>query len=100
MQLNKNESKYIRAKERVEELKKFYGNLTSYAIVITGLAILNYYIDGWRYMWFLWAAFGWGIGLFFHAINTFRWNPFFGKDWENRKIKELMSKDENQQKWR
>jgi hypothetical protein len=100
MQLNKNESKYIRAKERVEELKKFYGNLTSYAIVITGLAILNYYIDGWRYMWFLWAAFGWGIGLFFHAINTFRWNPFFGKDWEDRKIKELMSKDENQQKWR
>ena len=29
------ESKYIRAKERVEELKKFYGNLTSYVIVLS-----------------------------------------------------------------
>ena len=28
------QSKYIRAKERVEELKKFYGNLFSYVVVI------------------------------------------------------------------
>ncbi|MDX1314067.1 MAG: 2TM domain-containing protein [Eudoraea sp.] len=88
------ESKYIRAKERVEELKKFYGNLTSYVVVITGLAILNYWVDGWSYMWFLWAAFGWGIGLIFHAIRTFNLNPFFGKDWEQRKIKEFMKEDE------
>ena len=94
------ESKYIRAKERVEELKKFYGNLTSYVIVITGLAILNYWVDGWRYMWFLWAAFGWGIGLIFHAIRTFNLNPFFGKDWEDRKIKEFMKEDEqNPKRW-
>ncbi|MBT8178078.1 MAG: 2TM domain-containing protein [Eudoraea sp.] len=89
------ENKYIRAKERVEELKKFYGNLTSYVIVISGLAVLNYWIDGWRYMWFLWAAFGWGIGLFFHAIRTFNLNPFFGKDWEERKIKEYMKEDDD-----
>ncbi|MBT8204046.1 MAG: 2TM domain-containing protein [Eudoraea sp.] len=88
------ENKYIRAKERVEQLKKFYGNLTSYVIVISGLAVLNYWIDGWRYMWFLWAAFGWGIGLFFHAIRTFNLNPFFGKDWEERKIKEYMKEDD------
>ncbi len=89
------ENKYIRAKERVEQLKKFYGNLTSYVIVISGLAVLNYWIDGWRYMWFLWAAFGWGIGLFFHAIRTFNLNPFFGKDWEERKIKEFMKEDDD-----
>ena len=89
------ENKYIRAKERVEQLKKFYGNLTSYVIVISGLAVLNYWIDGWRYMWFLWAAFGWGIGLFFHAIRTFNLNPFFGKDWEERKIKKFMKEDDD-----
>lgn len=92
------ENKYIRAKERVEELKKFYGNLTAYVIVISGLAALNYWVDGWRYMWFLWAAFGWGIGLFFHAIRTFNLNPFFGKDWEERKIKEFMNEDERSPK--
>ena len=99
MDYRKDENKYLRAKERVDELKKFYGNLTSYVLVITGLAILNYYTNGWSYMWFLWAAFGWGIGLIFHAIGTFNLNPFFGKDWEKRKIKELMDKDEKQRKW-
>lgn len=100
MEQNSKESKYIRAKERVDELKKFYKNLTSYVVVIAGLAALNYWVDGWRYMWFLWAAFGWGIGLFFHAINAFRINPFFGKDWEKRKIEELLEKDKEQEKWR
>ncbi|WP_276389968.1 2TM domain-containing protein [Eudoraea chungangensis] len=93
------ESKYIRAKERVEELKKFYGNLFSYVLVISVLAGINYWTNEWRYMWFLWAAFGWGIGVFFHAINTFNLNPFFGKNWEERKINEIMGEDENQNRW-
>ncbi|MCL6272935.1 2TM domain-containing protein [Muricauda sp. 2012CJ35-5] len=95
-----NESKYIRAKERVDQLKKFYGNLTSYCVVITVLAIINYLSNDFSYMWFLWAAFGWGIGLFFHAVKVFDLNPFFGKGWEERKIQELMGQDENQQKWK
>ena len=97
------ENRYFRAKERVDELRKFYGNLISYIIVITGLAILNYWQNGWSHAWFLWAAFGWGIGLAFHASKAFRWNPFFNKDWEDRKIKELMDKDSDgsyNQRWK
>ncbi len=100
METNSAENKYQRAKERVEELKKFYGHLTSYILVIGGLAILNYWVDGWRYMWFLWAAFGWGIGILAHASRTFNLNPFFNKEWEQRKIKEYMEKQEEQEKWR
>ena len=96
--LNK-ETKYLRAKERVDNLKKFYGNLMSYIIVIAFLAILNYWTDEWRYMWFLWVAFGWGIGIIFHAIRVFNLNPFFGKDWDERKIKEIMREDEHQNRW-
>ncbi|RPD92994.1 histidine kinase [Aureibaculum marinum] len=92
------ENKYIKAKERVEKIKKFYNNLLSYVIFIGLLAGLNYYIDHWNYPWFLWAAFGWGIGLFFHAIKAFDWNPFFGKEWEERKIKEYMSKGDSDYK--
>ncbi|UJH67759.1 2TM domain-containing protein [Allomuricauda sp. SCSIO 65647] len=98
-QLDK-ESRYIKAKERVEELKKFYANLWSYILVISALGLINYLTNEWRYMWFLWAAFGWGIGVLFHAINTFRLNPFFGKDWEERKIREFMEEDEKTRKWR
>ncbi|MGI9546287.1 MAG: 2TM domain-containing protein [Flavobacteriaceae bacterium] len=93
--LNK-ESKYIRAKERVETLKKFYSNLTSYVIVITMLAGINYWTNEWRYMWFLWAAFGWGIGLTFHAFKVFGLNPFFGRNWEERKIQEFMEEDDRE----
>lgn len=94
------ESKYLRAKERVGELKKFYGNLTAYIFVISLLAIINYLTNEWRYIWFLWAAFGWGIGLFFHAFRTFGWNPFFSRDWEDRKIREYMEEEQkNNSRW-
>jgi hypothetical protein len=100
MENTNREDKYFRAKERVEALKKFYGSLLSYVIFITLLGALNYWIDEWRYPWFLWAAFGWGIGLVFQAVKAFDFNPFFGKDWENRKIKELMEKEEDQKRWK
>lgn len=85
---------YYKAKDRVIEIKKFYTGLMSYVVFISLLAGLNYYINEFRHPWFLWAAFGWGIGLLFQAAKAFNWNPFFGKDWEDRKMKELMD-DEN-----
>ena len=88
------DDKYYEAKERVMAMKKFYSGLMSYAVFISLLAGLNYYVDQWQNPWFLWAAFGWGIGLFFQAAKAFRWNPFFGKNWEERKMKELMEDDD------
>ncbi|MDJ0646257.1 MAG: 2TM domain-containing protein [Flavobacteriaceae bacterium] len=88
------ENKYIRAKERVEELKKFYASLFWYIVVNAFLAWLNYYTNGWTYMWFLWVVFGWGIGLVFQAISAFRLSPFMNKDWEERKIREFMEEED------
>jgi len=94
------ENKYLRAKDRVESLKKFYSNLTSYIIVISILAGINYWNNQWSYMWFLWAAFGWGIGLTFHAFKVFGLNIFFGRNWEERKIQEFMEEDDkNNNRW-
>ena len=97
--MNKQEdSKYFRAQERVQEVKDFYGKLFRSILLIAFLAALNYYINEWSYMWFLWAALGIGIGLVFKAFKVFGLNPILGKNWEERKIKEIM-KDEQQQKW-
>jgi hypothetical protein len=74
--------------------------LMSYFVFIGFLAALNYWTDQWRYPWFLWAAFGWGIGLVFHAIKVFGLSPFFGKNWEERKIKEYMEEDEPRNRWK
>ena len=94
------QSKYFRAKGRVLAIKKFYMSLMSYFVFIGFLAALNYWTNQWRYPWFLWAAFGWGIGLVFHAVKVFGLNPFFGKNWEERKIKEYMQEDESENRWK
>ena len=94
MKLDDNENKYLKAKRRVAEIKKFYTSLISYIIFITALAGLNYYVNGLRHPWFLWAAFGWGIGLFFQGMKAFRWFSFFGKDWEEKKMREFMDEEE------
>ncbi|RTE53104.1 histidine kinase [Arenibacter aquaticus] len=93
------ENKYYRAKARVEAIKKFYLSLASYVVFIGFLAALNYWVNQWQYAWFLWAAFGWGIGLVFHAVKVFGVNAFFGRNWEERKIKEFMQDDEIHNKW-
>ncbi len=96
--MNTNEQiRLARAKERVEELKKFYNNLISYVVVIIGLAALNYHQNHWAYAWFLWPALGWGIGVIFHGIKAFNANPIFNKDWEERKIREFMEQEKEQQ---
>ena len=85
-----------RARARVEELKKFYNHLITYVVVITGLGILNYYQNQWNNTWFLWPAFGWGIGIIFNAIKAFNVNPIFNKDWEERKIRAFMEEEKQQ----
>ncbi|WP_291962109.1 2TM domain-containing protein [Maribacter sp.] len=83
--------RYEKAKKRVEEIKGFYGNLTSYCIVIPVLAFINYRTTS--FTWVIFPAVGWGIGLIAHGLKAYGYNPLFGKNWEEKKIKELMEKD-------
>ena len=87
------ENAYFKAKQRVKEIKEFYGNLISYAVVIPFLIFVNYYTY-WDFQWFWFPLFGWGIGLTIHGFSVFG----YGSDWEERKIQELMEKDEQQNK--
>lgn len=86
------EYKYKKAKERVECIKGFYGNLLAYCIVIPFLVYLNFKTTS--FPWALFPALGWGIGLLAHGMNAYGYNPIFGKDWEERKIKEFMNREE------
>lgn len=89
----KNENnKYLRAKQRVEELKGFYGNLISYCCVIPFLIFINYKTY-WDFQWFWFPMIGWGIGIAIHAFTVFG----YGTSWEDRKIREIMEKEERDQ---
>lgn len=85
--------KMKRAKEKVDKIKGFYGNLTSYVIIVPFLAFVNYFSNGFDFPWFLFPMIGWGIGVLFHYMDTFGHNLFLGKNWEERKIKEFMDKN-------
>jgi sensor histidine kinase YesM len=87
-QFSEENNTYLRAKKRVEELKGFYGNFTSYCVVIPSLSLINYYTN-WDHKWFIYPMLGWGLGVTFHAIGVFG----YGKSWEERKIQEIINKE-------
>lgn len=85
-------SKYIKAVEKVEKLKEFYQNLVSFCLVIPFLIFINLqFSPGFHWFWF--PIFGWGIGLTFHFLEVNNYNIFMGSNWEERKIKEIMEKE-------
>lgn len=86
-----NSKRYEKAKERVEAIKGFYGNLTAYCIVIPILAFINYRTTS--FTWVIFPAIGWGIGVLGHGLKAYGYNPLFGKRWEEKKIKQYMEDD-------
>lgn len=92
--LDNKEDAYYRAKKQVEEIKGFYGNLISYCVVIPFLIFLNYRTS-WEFQWFWFPMLGWGMGIVFHAAGVFG----YGKSWEERKIQEILDKDNQRKNW-
>jgi hypothetical protein len=91
--MEKDDVRYKRAIERVEEIKGFYIHLFIYIVVNVALFLLNLSSSPGRW-WFYWPFLGWGIGLLGHAVGVFGLGKFFGAEWEERKIKEIMEKQE------
>ncbi|NQY06777.1 MAG: 2TM domain-containing protein [Flavobacteriaceae bacterium] len=99
------EERYIRAKKRVEKIKGFYIHLAVYIIVnlfILGVKFIDDYKDGdnfWEFGSFG-TVFFWGIGLAVHAISVFGFGFVFGKNWEERKLKQFMDEEKGErQRW-
>ncbi len=88
------EKKYQEAKKRVEEIKGFFGHLFAYIGVNITLIIINL-VTSPGALWFYWVTLFWGIGIFWHAMGVFIFSGFPGKKWEERKIKELMDRQDN-----
>ena len=86
---------YYRAKKRVDQLRGFYGNLISYCLIIPMLIFINLtFVPGFHWFWF--SVGGWGFGLVMHAFQTFG----YGANWEERKIQELLRKEDEKQSWK
>ena len=85
---NQNDERYRKALKRVEDIKGFYGNLAAYVLVNIALMIINLATSP-NHIWFFWPMLGWGIGVVFHGMKVFNYMPFFGKNWEEKKLKQF-----------
>jgi len=85
---------YQKAKKKVEAMRGFYIHLIVYICVNLLLLVVNLLTTP-RFLWFLFPLFGWGIGLFFHGFGVFGTNKILGKEWEEKKIKEIIEKDKS-----
>lgn len=94
------EEAYLRAKEKVKKIVGFYWHLASYVIVNTFIIVIIVSNGNRLFSFGTFAtALFWGIGLLFHFLSVFGPDFLFGKNWEERKIKEYMDKEQNNHKF-
>ena len=89
------ENGYYKAKRQVDELRKFYTSLISYCVVIPLLIFINLKFSS-QFQWFWFPAFGWGFGLTMKGFRVFG----YSSNWEERKIQQILNKEENKQNWK
>ena len=92
--------KYNLAYLRLKKIKRFYVHLAVYVLVNSFLIANTFYKNEYNLGAFLrWetfaTAFFWGIGLVFHGFSVFGRDFIFNKEWEERKIQEIMNKEAN-----
>ncbi len=75
----------------IKKVREFYNCVVVYGVVITALAILNYTTAPY-YLWVFYPLLFWGLGLAIRGFQLFGSQLFFGKEWEKRKIEELINK--------
>lgn len=96
------EDKYTAAKREVKRLKGFYTHLIVYIAINIMIVFLNIGDLDKGESYFktenFFTLFFWGIGLFVHAFSVFVPDLIFGRNWEDKKIKEFMEKEKNE-KW-
>ena len=97
--VNDKNIQYERARKRVKKIKGFYIHALVYVLVNLFL-ILSTSIKYDSFETFFqqnqfWGIGLWGIGLFAHGLSVFLPNFILGKNWEEKKIRELMERNRN-----
>ena len=97
------DDRYNLAQKRVKRIKGFYSHALVYILVNLFIIASSYnkssFDSGDFLRWETFStAFLWGIGLTAHGLSVFGRNIFFGQNWEEKKIQELMDKEKSE-KW-
>jgi hypothetical protein len=84
---------YQQARERAKAIQGLYIHLLVYAVINTGLFLINWLTrggdGGW---WFYWPLLGWGVGVAIHVVVTFV--PVFAPEWAERRAERMLGRRE------
>ncbi|WP_417290025.1 2TM domain-containing protein [Corallibacter sp.] len=94
------QDRVYRATKQVKRIKGFYSHLLVFIVINLMIMFINIQNlqpneSYFQFKNFVTLTF-WGFGLFVHALSVFLPNFIFGAKWEERKIRELMEKNNNQ----
>ncbi len=75
----------------VREIKGFYNHLIAFIAVMLLLLGINLATSP-EYLWVVWPALGWGIGLTVHGVGVFEIFSLFGPEWEKKQMQKRLRK--------
>ena len=89
------EQEFIKAKKKVKEIKGFYTHLVVMVFSLPIIISVNLmFVPGFHFFWL--AAIGMLFSVVIHWFQVFGFSKLgLGKDWEERKIKEMMDDARN-----
>ena len=81
------------AQKRVKTMKGFYIHALVFVLVNLFIIFSNAFIEGegFKTMDNYYTAFFWGFGLLAHGLSVFGGELFLGRNWEERKIQEILN---------
>ena len=87
------EQKLENAKKHVKKIKGFYTHALVFVLVNLFIIFSNGFIEnkGLENMDNYYTAFFWGFGLLAHGLSVFGGEFFLGRNWEERKIQEILN---------
>ncbi len=90
--MNPTDYQHKRALRKAKEIRNFYIAVLVYCIVIPSIIVVNYVFSP-EYIWWWYSASGMLLGLLIHGIIVFGKFPFLTREWEEKKVRELMDKE-------
>ncbi len=89
------EQEFVKAKKKVKQIKDFYVHIIVMVFSLPIIITVNLmFVPSFRFFWF--AVLGMLFSVAMHWIQVFGFSKLgVGKDWEERKIKEMMEEARN-----
>ena len=79
------------AYSHVRDVRRFYSGLIAYLVGITLMAGFNLATSP-QFLWVVFPAIGWGIGVLMRGLRTFEILPWFGPEWEREQVEKRIGR--------